>query len=103
MLVVLYQFIVKPDQEEQFVKNWAIVTDAIHRTCGSLGSRLHLTEKPLTYIAYAQWPSDEVYDRPLPIDDFSDIEREARVLMKEACEKIETLHRLHVVDDRLVK
>lgn len=104
MLVVLYEFVVKEGSEEIFQENWAIVTDAIRRTCNSLGSRLHKSDtKPNSFIAYAQWPSDEVYDRGLQTHLFTEEELKARDLMKSACESISTLHRMKVTDDRLAQ
>jgi hypothetical protein len=102
MIVVLYQFTVKSGCQNTFEKNWATVTDAIKRTRGSLGSRLHKTENSVVYIAYAQWPSFEVYDSDNMIESYTPEEETARTLMKECCDKIETLHRMEVFDDRLI-
>ncbi len=102
MIVMLYQFTVKSGCQKIFEKNWAAVTDAIKRTRGSLGSRLHTTEDPLVYIAYAQWPSFEVYDSDAMSDPYTSEEEAARVAMKESCDKIETLHKMEVCDDRLI-
>lgn len=103
MLVILYRFVAKEGCQDEFERTWAIVTDAIKRTRSSLGSKLHRTEEALTYIAYAQWPSAEVYDGGIGTDLFTEDEKAALASMKESTTKIETVHRMTVVDDRLVK
>jgi hypothetical protein len=87
--------------ENALVEHWAAVTDAIRRTCHSLGSRLHRTENPLVFIAYAQWPSEEVFNTPWPFDQWTEEELNARTKMKECSASIETLHKMHVLNDRL--
>ena len=105
MFVVIYEFEVKEGMEKEFEENWAIVTDAIRRTCSSLGSRLHrpTSGEGGSFIAYAQWPTEEIYDRGLQIQLFTEEELLARENMKSCCQTIKTLHRLNVVNDRLVK
>ena len=44
MFCVIYEFSVKKEKEEQFLKSWSEFTEAIYRVNGSLGSRLHTTE-----------------------------------------------------------
>lgn len=65
MIVVLYEFGVKENNKKIFEENWRIVTDAFKRHCSSLGSRLHLTDTARVYVAYAQCPSDEIYDNAI--------------------------------------
>lgn len=107
MLIVLYQFTVKDGFQKDFETSWAAVTDAIKRTKGSLGSRLHTTEDPLVYIAYAQWPSSEVLIRSSAgtgmSSEFNENELGALKIMKESASKIETLHKMTVCDDRLAE
>ena len=106
MLIVLYQFTVKEGYQKSFETSWATVTEGIKRTKGSLGSRLHTTEDPLVYIAYAQWPSREVLVASSAgagmSSEFDENELEALRIMKESALKIETLHKLTVCDDKLV-
>lgn len=101
MFVALYEMQVKPGLETQFEAAWAEVTDCIYNRLGSLGSRLHKTETPQVYIAYAQWPARDAYfaehpQTPAP-------EAAARARMKAVCTSIKTLHLMHVTDDRLQK
>lgn len=101
MYIAIYEFKVKKEKIDQFKKNWQIVTDAIYEHCGSLGSRLHKSKDELTYIAYAQWPSKEIYENNDGHDHFTDQQQSARADMLGACEDIQTLHLLEVTDDRL--
>ncbi len=64
---------------------------------------LHKTENPLVYIAYAQWPSKEIMDKDFDESIFTEDEQIARTTMRATTDKIETLHRLDVVDDKLVR
>lgn len=61
MYCVLIEFNPLPDREQEFVHAWTELTRYIYQNYGSMGSRLHLSEDG-KYIAYAQWPSKEVYD-----------------------------------------
>lgn len=62
MYVILLQFDVREGQADTFVRHWTATTRYIYEHFGSLGSRLHYAEEN-RYIAYAQWPSEEVYER----------------------------------------
>lgn len=98
MFIVLYNFVVKRGQEDIFVDAWTNLTDLIYKHEGSLGSRLHKSETQ-QYIAYAQWPSEFVFDKAgsnLPEE--ADAYRDA---MRTSCEKIEVLQKLEVVKDVL--
>jgi heme-degrading monooxygenase HmoA len=101
MFVALYEMTAKPGCEDGFERAWALVTDAIYRVRGSLGSRLHKTEKPGVYIAYAQWPSREVYEDESGKDNLTGIEKDAFDQMKRSASQIRTLHLMEVSDDRL--
>ncbi len=100
---VVYQFTVKEGQETAFEHNWAIVTESIKRVRGGLGSVLHKTENALVYIAYAQWPSKEIFDKHFDENMFSTEEQAARAAMRATTEKIETLHSLNIIKDLLVR
>lgn len=97
MFIALYEFSVKPEMTEQFEKNWHIVTESIYKVRGSLGSRLHKASDG-TYVAYAQWPSEEQFNKdiPLPAEAMA-----ARDLMRESCFKISTIKSMTVCDDLL--
>ena len=96
VFTVIYQFIVKPNAKTAFIQAWKALTELIYNHESSLGSRLHLTEDG-TYLAYAQWPSKEVWKSSgakLPAS--SDAIRKQ---MREACESIEILYQLEVIED----
>ncbi len=97
MFIALYEFKVKPGLEAQFEKNWHLGTVAIREHRGSLGSRLHKAQDG-TYIAYAQWPNEEIYNEKtaLPIEGSNALQ-----LMKEACETVKVLKLMEVTDDLL--
>ncbi|MFY0672801.1 MAG: antibiotic biosynthesis monooxygenase [Bacteroidia bacterium] len=91
MYCLIYQFEVKAEKTKEFETAWAGLTKLIYEFEGSLGSRLHLDENG-KYIAYAQWPSKEVFDNagnklPAEADSF-------RIAIREACIEIKTLHKV---------
>jgi heme-degrading monooxygenase HmoA len=59
---VIYRWKVNPSKEEQFWLAWEEVTKAIRQFDGGLGSRLHKASDG-TWLAYAQWPSREMWKR----------------------------------------
>lgn len=97
MFIAIYEFVVKEGQDTTFIKNWEIVTEAIFKFRGSLGSRLH-KEAVGKYVAYAQWPDEETFEKdiPLPVEALN-----ARELMKDSCISTKLAHRLIVVSDLL--
>jgi quinol monooxygenase YgiN len=95
MFIALYEFKVKTGFEKQFEENWAIVTEFIYTTRGSLGSRLH-RDQDGTYVAYAQWPSEEQYNVEIPLPTAG---LTARSLMKDACESQTVLKLMSVATD----
>ncbi len=98
MLAVLYKFTVKPDQEAEFIQAWKDLTEYIYKYQNSLGSRLHKASDT-TFIAYAQWPDQETFDKAnklLPQEALLSRER-----MQNVCESIETLYELELVEDAL--
>ena len=98
MFIVIYRFSVKAKKHDQFKKAWKEMTKLILNYSGSYGSRLH-KENDSTFIAYAQWP-DEIswkmgFDKlPKQADIFSK-------QMQNSCDKIETIHKMTVVEDLL--
>ncbi len=62
MLAVVLEFDVIDGKEKEFVSAWTECTKVIYENFGSLGSRLHIAENG-SYIAYAQWPNDDVYEK----------------------------------------
>jgi len=101
MFIALYEMLAKPGCEAEFEHNWAKVTEAIFRVRGSFGSRLHRTETSRTYIAYAQWPSKDVFDNEPTNPQYTPEEADAFQRMKAAAESIRTLHRMEVCNDLL--
>lgn len=95
MFIAMYEWKIKPEMEEQFCKAWAERTREIMRDNGGLGSRLHKNEDG-NYIAYAQWPSREVWENATAED------TEARKIVKEATLSFQTLLRLELIDDLFV-
>ena len=100
MLIALYEMTAKSGREEDFEQAWAELTDAIYQVRGSLGSRLHRTETPGLYIAYAQWPSRAVYEST-DSHLFSAAQLASGERMRDALESSRTLHLMDVCDDRL--
>ena len=101
MFIALYEMIARKGCEKEFEKSWAEVTEAIHRVRGSLGSRLHTTEIAGTYIAYAQWPSKELFDGGIGVELFTEEESNSLKTMRENSTQLKLLHSMHVCDDRL--
>ncbi len=101
MYCVIYEFKVKPGKELAFEKSWSEFTKAIYRICGSLGSRLHKSPDPLVYVAYAQWPSKEKFEKDIPLSSYSPEELSARKAMKDSVESSKKVYCLEVQDDLL--
>lgn len=98
MFAIIYQFHVKQDQREQFIKAWKELTRLFYAHADSLGSRLHKKDEH-TFIAYAQWPDKQTWEdsaQKLP-----ESAKEVRNTMKNSCEKIEILFELDLVEDLL--
>lgn len=109
MFAVVYSFKVKPGMETQFVESWSRVTRDLYEHANSLGSRLHRVQATdagtrtdagaVEFIAYAQWPTRELWETT---NVSADPEvQQARARMREACTGIETLYELEVAADLL--
>ncbi|MGZ3693699.1 MAG: antibiotic biosynthesis monooxygenase family protein [Bdellovibrionota bacterium] len=101
MFVALYEAVAKSGKESEFEEFWAEVTEAIFRVHGSLGSRLHTTETPGTYIAYAQWPTREIFEDQSKDGNYTPKEKTAFEKMRAATVSFRLLHRLEVRKDLL--
>ncbi|MCA9580268.1 MAG: antibiotic biosynthesis monooxygenase [Myxococcales bacterium] len=103
MFVVIYEMVAREGMAQAFRDSWAEVTEWIYQRAGSLGSRLHRTADPHRFIAYAQWPDEETFERANQgITGSREPEEEAaRARMAAATEKVAVLHRLHVERDLL--
>ena len=94
MYALIYKFKVKKNKESEFIKSWKELTELIYKYEGSLGSRLHKQDDE-TFIAYAQWPNDVVFNnsgKKLPEN-----VKEIREIMRKACSDIERLFELEVI------
>jgi quinol monooxygenase YgiN len=97
MFIAIYEFVVRHGQDTTFVKNWEIVTEEVFNSRGSLGSRLHM-EVEGKYVAYAQWPNEETFEKEIPLPAEA---LKASELMKSSCISMKLAHRLTVVADLL--
>lgn len=97
MFIYVYRFTVKPDLEEKFRERWRAFTECIRAERGSLGSRLHITQKG-ELLAYAQWPSKESATRT---GEYSERYKLARKEMVDCLASTEVLYELHVLEDLL--
>jgi heme-degrading monooxygenase HmoA len=100
VFVFLYEMKAKAGLESKFEDAWAEATEAIFRVRGSLGSRLHKTDRPGYYIAYAQWPSASVFDMDGEFN-YDPAEKAAFEHMRSSAESIQLLQRLDVCKDLL--
>lgn len=101
MFCVIYEFKIHQDKKDQFIKAWSDFTKAIYQINGSLGSRLHATNDPSIYVAYAQWPSEEKFDNAAPLFSYTEEEQAARKAMTESTVDIKVLHKLNMIEDLL--
>lgn len=62
MFAVVYRWTCKPGAEDQFREGWRRGTEAIRRTYGGLGSRLHRAADG-SFVAYAEWPDEATWRR----------------------------------------
>ncbi|GJQ62198.1 MAG: hypothetical protein SCALA702_12510 [Melioribacteraceae bacterium] len=99
MFVVIYEFKAKPGLENEFIDAWYEVTRGIYTEMGSLGSRLHSTETAGKFIAYAQWPDRNVWQKETRFSNQSFVDASEK--MKKTMESIKILHELDVLSDYL--
>jgi len=93
MFCIVYSFSVKPLREADFASSWHALTLYIYDHNGSLGSRLHKA-KDGAFIAYAQWPSRELWESPTQTSSEWDT---LLSQLRSSCSRIETLLELHPV------
>jgi beta-lactamase class D len=67
--------------EKSFMEGWSRLTEAIRKTRGGLGSRLHKSDSGW-WVAYAQWPDRQTWESSQTVDESPDME--ASHLMTEA-------------------
>ena len=90
--VVLYEWEVPPDKEEEFKKAWHQVTLMIRERYNSLGSRLHTGEEKGRFLGYAVWPDRSGWERMM--EDRKDAPSPNSTLVSQKC--------FEVIDDQLV-
>lgn len=96
MHCVIYEFTVEKDQQDKFKELWHQLTLRIRDESGSLGSRLHkVIEDEITWVAYAQWPSQLIYDSTPEDVSYSDLQAEFIA----TCSGIKILYQLECVDN----
>lgn len=98
MFIAIYKFKVISGKEQDFIKSWEDLTELISNFEGSLGSRLH-KESEQVFIAYAQWPDKKTWFNAG--ENLPEESKVVRKLMKESCEKIETIHTMEIISDLL--
>jgi heme-degrading monooxygenase HmoA len=102
MFAVIYRFRVVKGKEDDFLRSWKELTEMLVQYEGGLGSRLHKTNEPGEYIAYARWPDRGMWAQQPKLNLPPEAET-ARIGMRNACEEISTLFELEIVQDLLVK
>jgi hypothetical protein len=101
MFCVIYEFNTFAEKEEVFKQLWHDITSQVRQHDGGLGSRLHkVVGKEDTWIAYAQWPSRELWLKQGPLT-LSTQRAELVNKMRDICSSIKTLLELEVIDDLL--
>ena len=97
---VILEFDVVDGNEIAFVELWEQTTQIIYQHFGSLGSRLHrdCTGK---FIAYAQWPSIDVYedDHLWPRGAAAEVRERMRSILKSGKPKV--LFKMDLISDLL--
>ncbi|AKS41150.1 putative quinol monooxygenase [Wenzhouxiangella marina] len=99
MFIAVYEFDVKEGRESAFRAAWVEVTEAIYAQCGSLGSRLHSTNRPNIFVGYAQWPSRAQWEKDHVL--LGEGYERARATMRDCLVSSKTIHELEVCDDYL--
>lgn len=88
------------ERDVDFRAAWSQLTREIYTTQGSLGSRLHRTEGGI-FVAYAQWPCRDDWERSREIPFTPEGERCRRTMQECAVRILPDAH-MTVIDDRLI-
>jgi quinol monooxygenase YgiN len=94
----IYEFVVESDKEDIFIKTWYELTLDIRNNSGGLGSRLHKAlNKKNCWVAYAQWPNKETWEKYAPLNATSQaiLTRSMKII----CTDIRTIYQLEVIED----
>lgn len=97
MFAVIYKFEIKEGLEEEFHKHWKIMTFEFRDHHGGLGSCLHKTDDGI-YIAYAKWPTRELWEKKKEI-----INRDSLARMSNCLNKSHPAMPLEILDNLLIK
>lgn len=100
MHCILLEFKPLPGKEVDFIEAWKNLTIHILQNYGSKGSRLHRSKEG-KYIAYAQWPSKEVYGNIQGTKEGDELRKE--LLQHLEKDGIAVLEQLQVMEDLLEK
>ncbi|MGO1296511.1 MAG: antibiotic biosynthesis monooxygenase family protein [Vibrio sp.] len=100
MFIAVYEFTLKAHRHSEFRQAWRQVTEGIYLQCGSYGSRLHRTDNPDVYIAYAQWPNRELWAKNHVITGEKYLK--AREQMRACLLNSQTRYSMTVCDDYLM-
>lgn len=96
MYCVVYEFTVDKKNEEKFKKLWHELTLKIIEECHSAGSRLHCVDNnENTWVAYAQWPSKEIYDNTPTKVSYEKIRQE----FLSTCNSVGVIYQMECVDN----
>lgn len=102
MFCAAYKFTTLPNidnADARFIACWSAMTDYFKAEAGALGSRLHRSEDG-TYYAYAQWPSEAVYNASRDIEPSQDFLK-LRLEWSEICAPSEVLWQGDILVDLL--
>ncbi|WP_371378225.1 antibiotic biosynthesis monooxygenase [Thalassotalea aquiviva] len=99
MFIAIYEFEIKPGSELKFRQAWLSLTKLIYQQCGSLGSRLHYSDKSHVMVGYAQWPSEAQWAKDHNVSDR--LFELARQQMGECLVQSKVVYQLEVSDDYL--
>jgi heme-degrading monooxygenase HmoA len=95
---IVYRWKLFPGKESDFTQAWERLTQEIRDHGGGLGSRLHRSTDG-TWVAYAQWPSEQAWKE---MDVSSEEGVAAREAMMAAVEHLYTPMLLYTESDYLV-
>jgi starch synthase len=99
MYVVLYRWRIKPEFERSHREGWRQVTEAIRRTWGTAGSRLHRADDG-SWIAYAVWPDEATFRRSREVAP-APTPAELQLMLEALDGPSEIMFRMVVTDDLL--
>jgi hypothetical protein len=98
MFVVIYRLLVVPGRDKDLIQSWSQLCRLIDQWGDGKGSRLHKSRYG-EYIAYAQWPSKELWHHS-----FEKLPQEAASWRQQllSCASVEVLHELELIQDELM-